>query len=429
MHVDPHAAPVRGRDPGGVRRATPALRLAERLAGDWRGLPEGVTRWRLAAALRAAAKPLGLTGTLLRLVELYVDLSYDQDWAADSEPVICRPLVEIAEQMDLSERQVRNLERRLVEIGLLTFRDSGNHARRGRRDRKSGRLVYAYGPSLAPMGARAAEIVALADAARRAVAEGRRLRLAISALRRRIRADLAAAEAAGIDARDLAAAFAAAPDRMAAGLPAATLEARRDALEDLRSVLTARLGGLCPDALYAESGPEITARAEESGFRNSDTSKPCAMNGEGIPLKKGKSDRRAVVSEPRDGGEGRRPDHGLSAVPLGLAVAAAGPELRAALARQEGPPSWRALTEAARETAPLLGVGLELWGEACGRLGRGGAALAVAIIERGLSRGPGEVAAPIRRPDAYLRGLLARAEAGELHLDRSLRAFAQRGAG
>jgi replication initiation protein RepC len=429
MHVDHHAAPVRGREPGGIRRATPALRRAERLAGDWRGLPEGVTRWRLAAALRAAAKPLGLTGTLLRLVELYVDLSYDQDWAADSEPVICRPLVEIAEQMDLSERQVRNLERRLVEIGLLAFRDSGNHARRGRRDRKSGKLVYAYGPSLAPMGARAAEIIALAEAARRAVSDGRRLRLAISALRRRIRADLVAAETAGIDARDLAEAFAAQPERIAAGLTPAALEARRDALEDLRAALTVRLGGVCPDALLPTLMPIITAGAEKNGFPYSDTSKPCTINGKSIPLKKVKSDGRSSVPEPRDGGEGRRRDHGLSAVPLGLAVAAAGPELRAALARQDGPLSWRALTEAARETAPLLGVGLELWGEACGRLGRGGAALAVAIIERGLARGPGEAAAPIRRPDAYLRGLLARAEAGELHLDRSLRAFAQRGAG
>lgn len=153
------------------------------------------------------------------------------------------------------------------------------------------------------------------------------------------------------------------------------------------------------------------------------------MNGFSIPLKKEKIDPDGDHAGPRGGDAARRPDHGLSAAPLGLAIAAAGPELRAALARRGEPPSWRALVEAARETAPLLGVSLELWGEACGRLGRGGAALAVTIIERGLARGPGEAAAPIRRPDAYLRGLLARAEAGELHLDRSLRAFAQREAG
>ena len=171
MEIDIGAAATgRARPPQGMRRATEALRRAETLAQGWAGLPDGVTRWRLVAALRAAAHRLGLSGAMLRLAELYVDLTYDQDWAADSEPVICRPLVEIAETLGLGERQVRNIERRLAEAGLLAFRDSGNHHRRGRRDRRSGRLVYAYGPSLAPMGVRAAEILAEAGFSAREIA-------------------------------------------------------------------------------------------------------------------------------------------------------------------------------------------------------------------------------------------------------------------
>ncbi|NCO15635.1 MAG: hypothetical protein GW902_00165 [Alphaproteobacteria bacterium] len=426
MHIDISATPSRRCETAGLRRATPALRHAEALADGWAGLPEGVTRWRLAAALRAAARPLGLTGTMLRLIELYIDLSYDQDWAADSEPVICRPLVEVAEHMDLSERQVRNIERRLVELGLIAFRDSGNHARRGRRDRRTGALVYAYGPSLAPLGARAGEIIALAADARREIAEGRRLRLAISALRRRLRADLAAAAEAGIDAADIAATFSAIPERLGAGATAAALNACRVRLGELAGRLTARMGDPCPADLGDASGAETSRQKEITIPDKTDTSNKYAINGESIALK---IERPNPAAQPEMGdarGEEKRPDHGLSAAPLALAVAAAGPELRAAMARRNEPPSWRALTEAARDIAPLLGVNLDLWGEACGRLGRGGAALAITILERGLARGPGEPAAPIRNPDAYLRGMLARADQGRLHLDRSLRAFALR---
>lgn len=426
MQIDIDATPPRRREAEGLRRATPALRRAEALADGWTGLPEGVTRWRLAAALRAAARPLGLTGTMLRMIELYIDLSYDQDWAADSEPVICRPLVEIAEHMDLGERQVRNLERRLAELGLIAFRDSGNHARRGRRDRRTGKLVYAYGPSLAPLGARATEIIALAESARREIAEGRRLRLSISALRRRLRADLAAAAETGIAVADLAAEFDALPDRLPAGMAIGAMNANRDRLDNLAHRVTARLGGPCPADLDDIVIVEIAGREEIYHPHNPDTSKLHAINDLCIALKTTKVKPATHHCAHSDGGKGRRSDHGLSDVPLALAIAAAGPELRAALTRQGGSHGWRALTDAAREIAPLLGIGHDLWGEACGLLGRSGAALAVAIVERGLARGPGEAAAPIRRPDAYLRGLLARAEEGQLHLDRSLRAFAQR---
>jgi hypothetical protein len=213
-----------------------------------------------------------------------------------------------------------------------------------------------------------------------------------------------------------------------AGATLESLAARRDLLADLADRVTARLGGPCPTYLSSPETPITSGRPEIQSLHLTDTSKLHAMNGLSIATNKAKAESAAPCGSGGDGCE-RRPDHGLSAVPLALAVAAAGPELRAALARQGEAPNWRALTDAAREITPLLGVGGDLWGEACGRLGRGGAALAIVIIERGLTRGPGEAAAPIRRPEAYLRGLLERADKGELHLDRSLRAFAQRGAG
>ena len=49
-------------------RADAAWRLVARPLPS-RGLPEGVTRWRVAAAIRAAAPALGLTASMLRLLQ------------------------------------------------------------------------------------------------------------------------------------------------------------------------------------------------------------------------------------------------------------------------------------------------------------------------------------------------------------------------
>jgi replication initiation protein RepC len=93
---------------------------------------------------------------------------------------------------------------------------------------------------------------------------------------------------------------------------------------------------------------------------------------------------------------------------------------------RRGRPSWRALVETASEIAPLLGIGPALWGEACGRLGRNGAAIAALILERALTRGPEDGTAAVARPAGWLRGVMARADQGRLRLDRSIRGLAQR---
>ena len=392
----------------GLRRATPEGRRASALADGFQGLPDGVTRWRVAAALRAAARTLGLTGPMLRLLEHYIDLTYDEDWTAGAEPVIIAPLVEIADHLGRSERQIRNIERALADRGLLAWRDSGNHHRKGRRDRRTGRLVYAYGPSLAPLGARALEIVEAARQARAALIAGRRLRIAISALRRRIRAELAAA--AEVDAgaaAQLAARLAAIPARTPAGAGLDTLAARRDALAALAQETAALLGTLSP-AAPAIAAAQISAKPEKTASPTTDTSSDQAMNGysSGAPPKRDRAD---------------------AALPIGIVEAAAGPALRMAMAAHDGTPRWRALVEAATRVAPLLGVDAALWGAACLRLGRTDAALAVLVIERGAARPPGDPDA-IRQPPAYLRGMMARAARGELRLERSVRAWARRAA-
>ena len=79
--------------------------------------------------------------------------------------------------LGLSSTQVKEINRRFIELGLVTMKDSPNGKRYGMREPK-GRIVEAYGFDLSPLAARHAEFVRLAE-------EGRAERQAMGRLRRR----------------------------------------------------------------------------------------------------------------------------------------------------------------------------------------------------------------------------------------------------
>jgi replication initiation protein RepC len=85
------------------------------------------------------------------------------------------------EALDLSPSQVKEINRRLIELGLITMRNSPNGKRYGRRHERTGHIIEAYGFDLAPIDRntqRYAEFVRLAE-------EGRVERAAMGRLRRR----------------------------------------------------------------------------------------------------------------------------------------------------------------------------------------------------------------------------------------------------
>lgn len=170
----------------GSRPVCEACVAAEAVADRFEGLPSGMSRWALVALVRQSAAHFGLSAREMTFIEDLVADTYDVDWTAGSEPVVVTPVYELAERQGVSERQIRNIERALVEKHLLCWRDSGNHVRKGKRD-KTGRIIYAYGVSLAPMGARAAEIREAAIQSQREASERRKARHRIHALRRKVR--------------------------------------------------------------------------------------------------------------------------------------------------------------------------------------------------------------------------------------------------
>jgi hypothetical protein len=387
--------------PCGLRPFDPRAPHAARAAESFAGLPDGVTRWRLAAALRAAARLLDLSAPMLRLLEHYIDCTYDIDWTAGSEPVVTRPLTETATCLGRSERQIRNIERALAERGLLGWRDSGNHHRRGQRDRRTGRLMHAYGPTLSPLGARAAEILSLAAKARAELAELRRSRLAIGALRRRLRCAMAALT---LPVAEMGQAEKLLRRRLPARLSLTELDGHREALRRLTYEMEAAITGAA-----GETQAKTTGQAEILDRPYTDTKTDCSIKE--YPLAApAKTARSAEIEE--------------STLSTRLITHAAGPVMAAMLGER---PDWPTILHAAERTASMVGLESRDWQKGCQRMGRLQAALAVLVMEQASLRPETGRWAPLRKPSAYFEGLVKRHGEGSLRLDQSIRRLAREG--
>jgi replication initiation protein RepC len=163
--------------PTGFRRLTPGLLQADRTAEDFAGLPQGVTApGQLLAAFKAAAPYLGIVPRLVHALDWLFRFTQLQDWQEDSRPIVWPSARMQQEALGLSPTQVKAINRQLIELGLVTMKDSPNGKRYGLRDK--GCIVEAYGFDLSLLAVRHAEFVRLAEA-------GRVERRAMGQLRRR----------------------------------------------------------------------------------------------------------------------------------------------------------------------------------------------------------------------------------------------------
>jgi replication initiation protein RepC len=395
--------------PTGFRRMTPGLLKADRSAEGFKGLPEGVTSpCQLLAAVKAAAPRLGVSPRLMHAVDWLFRFTQPQDWEKDSRPIVWPSASMQEEALGLSPTQVKEINRRLIELGLVTMKDSPNGKRYGKRDPR-GRIVEAYGFDLAPIAARHAEFRRLAE-------EGRAERLGMGRLRRRatiarkaIAQILETAAEYAIEgeewitlARETEALTRALKavgrvDEMETGV--ASLERRQQAARERLELL---LGTVESDPKGAENRPH---QYNYNPILNPDqdtviAAKGCSGAGEegvyqtpaSVPLK---SPEKGMV-------HGIRPDELVRLTP----------KLRPYLRRPN--PTWPDIVDAADWLRHDLGVSKSLWGNACLAMGRELAAVALAIVSTK------EEAHFRTSPGGYFHGMVAKAIAGELHLERTV---------
>jgi replication initiation protein RepC len=389
---------------------TPGLLKADRAAERFAGLPEGVkSPGQLLAALKAAAPRLGISPRLMHAVDWLFRFTQPQDWEEGSRPIVWPSASMQEEALGLSLTQVKDTNRRLIELGLITMKDSPNGKRYGRRHERSGHIIEAYGFDLSPLAARHAEFMRLAEEGRAERAAMGRLRRRATIARKAITQILETAQEYGFAgeewitvARETAVLTRALkgverPDEMESRVK--SLEGRqiaaRERLENL-------LGLVDSDPKQPENRPHIY-NYKPSLDPNQDTvitAKDCSGEGEG-------AGSRFPAQEQR-----QRPEKGMVHGIRPDELPRLTPKLKPYLRRPN--PTWPEIVDAADWLRHDLGVSKSLWGDACLAMGRELAAVALAIVSTK------EAEHFQTTPGGYFHGMVAKAKAGELHLERTV---------
>jgi replication initiation protein RepC len=387
------------------------------MAEGFAGMPDGVTvPGQLLAALKAAAPRLGLSPRLVHAVDWLFRFTQPQDWGRGGRPIVWPSASVQQEALGLSPTRTKAANRALIEAGLVTMKDSPNGKRYGKRDPK-GRIVEAYGFDLSPIAMRYAEFVRLAAEAKAEREELRRLRRRATIARNGIAQILETAAEYGFqgeewtrlgsDVRDIARGLRTIerPEEVALGVD--NLERRqrlaRERLENLLSMVAGKApDSVNPDPMGSENGPHQYTYKLDS-YPEQDT-----------------------VIAPEDSSSAGGEDNGPIPAPARQEPAEKGrvlklgpdqlvrlaPRLKLYLRRPD--PTWPEVIDAAAFLRSDLDVSKSLWGEACLAMGRHEAAIAIAIVS---TKDPEHFRTT---PGGYFHGMVAKAKAGELNLDRTL---------
>jgi replication initiation protein RepC len=387
------------------------------------------------AAFKAAAPYLGLRPNVVHAIDWLFRFTDPLDWQPSSRPIVWPSAAMQQQELGLGPSQAKNLNRHLVELGLVVMRDSPNGKRYGRRD-PQGRIVEAYGFDLSPLASRCAEFRAQAEAGREERARVQALRRRATIARNGIRQLLETAVEQRIAGRDWEAhqeAASAASRGLAAlgssvemGMAVARLERLQS---DMRRYLEATLEVVASRAESQCSPMNNNPKEPENWPHITTTNQFLNLKDTVIASKKSSSLRvSSGENHPSSGfvnhtGNHRTPSaqHGLGKVrtdsgsllkitPVELVKLA--PRLKSYLNNQA--PSWPEIVDAADWLRDEMGISKHIWGDACLAMGREQAAIAVAIVS---AKPPAHFRGS---PGGYFHGMVSKAKAGDLHLARTI---------
>jgi replication initiation protein RepC len=372
-------------------------------------MPDAVTSpGQLLAALKAAAPRLGVSPRLVHAVDWLFRFTQPQDWERGGRPIVWPSAAIQREALGLSETQTKRLNRALIEAGLITMKDSPNGKRYGHRDPR-GRIVEAYGFDLAPIAIRYAEFIRLAEEAKIERAALGRLRRRATIARKGIVQVLETAQEYGFEGEEwqVLSCETAAMTRALRGVDRLEeMEAGLTSLEHRQTTARERLESLLKDVNKTRWQTENEPH-QHNYNRTLDpyqdtviTSKTCSGEGEGPLL------------ETPASGQPKRPEKGMVHGIRPDELMRLTPRLKSYLPRPN--PTWSEIVDAADWLRHDLGVSKTLWGEGCIAMGRELAAVALAIVS---AKEPEHFRTT---PGGYFYGMVAKAKAGELHLERTV---------
>ncbi len=416
--------------PSGWRKATAGLAVSERHAEA--GEQASVHKSRAFVAVKRIGAHIGLKAGDMMLLDTLGAFTQTQDWEQGRRPIVWASNAYLMEQTGFSLSALKRHARRLAEAGVIAFKDSPNGKRWGKRD-EDGIIIEAYGFDLSPLAARADEFEQLQAELQAERELCQFLKRQITVSRRMIRARLEAALSGALRG------------------PWAQLQ---EVLEELLGKLPRRIVASQTLDRLLGSFRELQERVEVAflkAMRPAESVEKQSLTQEKTPDQPQEMDPREVISEPhiqitnhpdpvtcnrseteqaadvapdpepvvpiertRDG------DGQTEARPRGVAldvptIMQACPEF-ATWARDLGGylKDWGDVYRVAGRLRPMIGVSEHAWAAAQEGLGKQAATAAMVLVFD--KHAKGEVASP----GGYLRGMVEKAGAGELHLERSI---------
>lgn len=423
----------------GWRKPTPGLVVAEKhaQAGEQLSIPKS----QATSAAKRVAAAIGLQAQDLLLLDTFAAFTQPQDWEQGRRPIVWTSNNFLMEQTGFSLSTLRRHVRRLAELGLIWIKDSPNGKRYGHRD-EDGVIVEAYGFDLAPLAARAEEFEALYVQLKQEREFCASLRNVVTITRRVIRAKIDKALEGGLRGpwKELEEEFAV----LLQGLPKRTTTANKlldivDWFKTFKDRVEAAFEAAFdwPEESDAETSNSEASSASNVVPINVNMTPTGVSDGTHIlttkqpdPVNSNRFEKKHAAGvepeKPRPERVGRPEEVDLdiqwsthtnkrtSEVDIPMLMATC-PHF-AEMARAVGGGyirNWNELHRAAGQIRGIAGISEDAWNLSQKALGPAVASAAIALIFDKHTTGE------VKSPGGYLRGMVEKARAGELHLDRS----------
>ncbi len=439
MHLSTHIPSTSTIPQKGGRVSSPKLRKSLEQSEDFLGLEDDTKRYDLLLLVKRVGKAAGFTSRMIELLEYYMSYTREIDWEEGHSPIVFQSLSRTALDLGISERQIQRLEQSLFDIGAITWHDSGNHRRYGKRCAKTGALLYAYGVDLTPLAYLREELENKLKAKKAYDQAWMEAKRQISYYRRQIRslvAEITEREGENdpkINAWNDQYERIAKPIRTSMDVSA--LEKLLATHKELHSLLQteAEKGQSIPanSGITVKMSFKDAANVAHYNFTNQgksnklDTGKapPACFQGRrnNIIREVSSTNSKVETTQKKPEREVETTDSsisstGLQHITLPQALNAASERFHEHMPYSPRPTGWQDLIEAAYRLRPELGISQKSWGKACVELGRTGAAICVLLTDQAALR----LDDPVRKPAGYFNAMIQRATTGELHLHKSV---------
>ncbi len=378
------------------------------LSREFVGIEHGVNRYELLLLAKKLGKAGGFTPRMIQLLDHYMAFTQAQDWEEGSRPIVYQSLSRTALELGVSERQIQKLENRLFEVGAITWNDSGNHKRHGYRDKKTGRIVYAFGIDLSPLASIRADLEKKLAEKQSLQSQWMQTKRKISWYRSQIRAMVSAKAEEGSCVIDAQARYdeIAIQIRTHLGLPELITLCTRH--KELFDALDSQWSKVVVDASAAidekEEGETLAPESENSSLTNE---QKFAHKQPTNPINKFNKLKRLSPGTGFQESKQEKPvpnnrvlSSGKDQLQLSEVVHAASERFKERLPVSKT--TWPDVVETPSHLASTLGITQTVWGNACQRMGRHGAAICVMRVDLACQRR----ANPVLHPSAYFLAMI-----------------------